>query len=134
MTPHELSYHIRGAAMEVYNTLGPGLLESIYHKALICELESRGLEVKSEVPVEVCYKGVVIEEDSLRLDMIVENQIIVELKSVEKLSPVHFKQLRTYLRLCNKELGWLINFGAYDFNEGLCAVKVNSNENESENK
>ena len=84
MTDKELSYQIRGAAMEVYNTLGPGLLESIYHKALICELESRGLEVKSEVPVEVCYKGVVIEEDLLRLDMIVENQIIVELKSVER--------------------------------------------------
>ena len=128
MTDKELSYQIRGAAMEVYNTLGPGLLESIYHKALICELESRGLSVKSEVPVEISYKGVMIEEDSLRLDLVVENQIIIELKSVEKLSPIHFKQLRTYLRLCNKELGWLINFGAYDFNEGLHAVKVNTNE------
>ena len=128
MTDKELSYQIRGAAMEVYNTLGPGLLESIYHKAMICELESRGLSVKSEVPVEISYKGVMIEEDSLRLDLVVENQIIIELKSVEKLSPIHFKQLRTYLRLCNKELGWLINFGAYDFNEGLHAVKVNTNE------
>jgi GxxExxY protein len=128
MTDKELSYQIRGAAMEVYNTLGPGLLESIYHKALICELESRGLNVKSEVPVEIRYKGVLIEEESLRLDIMVENQVIIELKSVEKLTPIHFKQLRTYLRLCNKELGWLINFGAYDFNEGLCAVKVNSNE------
>ncbi len=124
MTTHELSYQIRGAAMEVYNTLGPGLLESIYHKAMIYELQSRGLSVKSEVPVEVYYKGVLIE-NSLRLDLLVNDQIIVELKSVEDILPIHYKQLKTYLKLSNKELGWLINFGAYDFNEGLRSVKVN---------
>ncbi len=124
MTNHELSYQIRGAAMEVYNTLGPGLLESIYHKAMIYELQSRGLSVKSEVPVEVYYKGVLIE-NSLRLDLLVNDQIIVELKSVEDIQPVHYKQLKTYLKLFNKELGWLINFGAYDFSEGLRSVKVN---------
>jgi GxxExxY protein len=124
MTNHELSYQIRGAAMEVYNTLGPGLLESIYHKAMIYELQSRGLSVKSEVPVEVYYKGVLIE-NSLRLDLLVNDQIIVELKSVENIQPVHYKQLKTYLKLFNKELGWLINFGAYDFSEGLRSVKVN---------
>jgi GxxExxY protein len=124
MTTHELSYQIRGAAMEVYNTLGPGLLESIYHKAMIYELQSRGLSVKSEVPVEVHYKGVLIE-NSLRLDLLVNDQIIVELKSVEDIQPIHYKQLKTYLKLFNKELGWLINFGAYDFNEGLRSVKVN---------
>ena len=124
MTNHEISYHIRGAAMEVYNTLGPGLLESVYHKALACELENRGLKVKSEVPVEVYYKGELIEKDALRLDIVVEDQVVLELKSVETLLPIHFKQLRTYLRLDKKELGWLINFGAYDFNEGLCSVKL----------
>lgn len=124
MTTHELSYQIRGAAMEVYNTLGPGLLESIYHKAMIYELQSRGLSVKSEVPVEVYYKGVLIE-NSLRLDLLVNDQIIVELKSVEDILPIHYKQLKTYLKLSNKELGWLINFGVYDFNEGLRSVKVN---------
>lgn len=124
MTNHELSYQIRGAAMEVYNTLGPGLLESIYHKAMIYELQSRGLSVKSEVPVEVYYKGVLIE-NSLRLDLLVNDQIIVELKSVEDIQPVHYKQLKTYLKLFNKELGWLINFGAYNFSEGLRSVKVN---------
>ena len=124
MTNHELSYQIRGAAMEVYNTLGPGLLESIYHEAMIYELQSRGLSVKSEVPVEVYYKGVLIE-NSLRLDLLVNDQIIVELKSVEDIQPVHYKQLKTYLKLFNKELGWLINFGAYDFSEGLRSVKVN---------
>lgn len=128
MTPHELSYHIRGAAMEVYNTLGPGLLESIYHKAMVCELESRGLTVQSEVPIDVYYKGVMIEEGTLRLDILVEDQVILELKSVEMLLPIHFKQLRTYLRLYKKELGWLINFGAYDFKEGMCSVKLSQDE------
>ena len=124
MTDHELSYQIRGAAMEVYNTLGPGLLESIYHKAMIYELQSRGLDVKSEVPLEVYYKGILIEK-SLRLDLLVEDQIVVELKSVEEILPIHYKQLKTYLKLYKKELGWLINFGAYDFSEGLRSVKVN---------
>lgn len=125
MTDHDLSYEIRGAAMEVYNTLGPGLLESVYHSAMIMELKDRGLNVKSEVPVEVTYKGKKID-CNLRLDLIVEDQVIVELKSVELLLPVHYKQLKTYLRLLNKELGWLINFGEYDFNEGMRAVKAKS--------
>ena len=127
MTSHDLSYEIRGAAMEVYNTLGPGLLESVYHQAMIVELQDRGLNVKSEVPIQVNYKGKNID-CNLRLDLIVEDQVIVELKSVEELLPVHYKQLKTYLRLLNKELGWLINFGEYDFNEGMRAVKNKSND------
>ena len=83
MTDREISYHIRGAAMEVYNTLGPGLLESVYHKALIRELESRGLNVESEVPVAVYYKGERMDEDALRLDIVVEDKVVLELKSVE---------------------------------------------------
>ena len=83
--------------MEVYNTLGPGLLESVYHKALVLELESRGLKVESEVPVAVCYKGQLMEEDALRLDIVVEDQVVLELKSVEMLQPIHFKQLRNYI-------------------------------------
>ena len=124
MTNHELSYQIRGAAMEVYNTFGPGLLESIYHKALVYELQERGLRVQSEVPIEVCYKGNLLDK-SLRLDILVEDQVIVELKSVEEVLPVHYKQLKTYLKLCNKEQGWLINFGAYDFFDGMRSVKIN---------
>lgn len=127
MTNHDLSYEIRGAAMEVYNTLGPGLLESVYHQAMIVELQDRGLNVKSEVPIQVNYKGKNID-CNLRLDLIVEDQVIVELKSVEELLPVHYKQLKTYLRLLNKELGWLINFGEYDFNEGMRVVKTKSND------
>ena len=124
MNNHEISYQIRGAAMEVYNAFGPGLLESIYQKALAYELQERGLRVQSEVPVEVFFKGHLIEK-SLRIDLLVEDQVIIELKSVEELLPVHYKQLKSYLRLFKKEQGWLINFGAYDFKEGLCSVKVN---------
>ena len=123
MTIHELSYQIRGAAMEVYNAFGPGLLESIYHQALVYELQERGLRVQSEVPVEVFYKGNLLDK-SLRLDILVEGQVIIELKSVEELLPIHYKQLKSYLRLCKKEQGWLINFGAYDFTEGLRSVKI----------
>ena len=81
--------------------------------------------MQSEVPVNIYYKGELLEKNALRLDLVVEDKVIIELKSVETLLPIHFKQLRTYLRLYNKELGWLINFGAYDFREGLCSVKVN---------
>ena len=111
--------------MEVYNTLGPGLLESVYHKALVFELESRGLKVESEVPVKVCYKGELMEEDALRLDIVVEDQVVLELKSVETLMPIHFKQLKTYMKLTGKENGVLINFNAYDLSEGIRLVKLN---------
>ena len=121
MTPHELSYHIRGAAMEVYNTLGPGLLEAAYEKALIHELELNGLSVASQVSVEMNYKGVNLGE-GLRLDLLVEDYIIIELKSVEELKPVHYKQLLTYLKLMDKRIGLLINFNVYDFREGIKRV------------
>ena len=124
MTPHELSYHIRGAAMEVYNTLGPGLLESVYHRAMVYELQSRGVKVQSEVPVKVCYKGELIE-GGFRLDLLVEDEVIVELKSVDEILPIHFKQLKTYMKLTGKENGVLINFNAYDLSEGIRLVKLN---------
>ena len=116
-----LSYKIIGCAMEVYNTLGPGLLEAAYEKALIHELELNGLSVASQVPVEMNYKGVNLGE-GLRLDLLVEDSIIIELKSVEELKPVHYKQLLTYLKLMNKRIGLLINFNVYDFREGIKRV------------
>ena len=100
---NDLSYKIIGSAMEVYKTLGPGLLESAYEKALVHELNLAGIPVQSQVGVEMNYKGVNIG-DGLRLDLLVDNQIIVELKSVEELKPVHHKQLLTYLRLMDKRL------------------------------
>lgn len=121
---NDLSYKIIGSAMEVYKTLGPGLLESAYEKALVHELNLAGIPVQSQVGVEMNYKGVNIGE-GLRLDLLVDNQIIVELKSVEELKPVHHKQLLTYLRLMDKRLGLLINFNVTDIMQGIKRVVNN---------
>jgi len=112
-----LIYEIIGAAMEVYNTLGPGLLESVYQKAMERELELRHLHVDPQCPVEVLYKGVQVGED-LKIDLLVEKQIVVELKSVENLLPVHYKQARTYMKLMKLNCGVLINFNEADFAQG----------------
>ncbi len=109
--------------MEVYNHLGPGLLESVYHKALNYELNQRGLFVRSELPVEVLYKGVNVSND-LKVDLFVDNLVVVELKSVDYLLPVHFKQLRTYMKLLNLSAGVLINFDVGDFRDGYRVVKI----------
>lgn len=122
MTQDKLIYEVIGASMEVYNVLGPGLLESVYEKALLYELKLRGLKVSSQMPVNIEYKGNVIGSD-LRLDIIVEDILIVELKSVESLLPVHFKQIRTYMRLLNKPMGLLINFNVSDFKNGYKVIK-----------
>ena len=121
---NDLSYKIIGSAMEVYKTLGPGLLESAYEKALVHELNLAGIPVQSQVGVEMSYKGVNIGE-GLRLDLLVDKQIIVELKSVEELKPVHHKQLLTYLRLMDKRLGLLINFNVTDIMQGIKRVVNN---------
>ena len=121
---NDLSYKIIGSAMEVYKTLGPGVLESAYEKALVHELNLAGIPVQSQVGVEMSYKGVNIGE-GLRLDLLVDNQIIVELKSVEELKPVHHKQLLTYLRLMDKRLGLLINFNVTDIMQGIKRVVNN---------
>ena len=116
-----LSYKVIGCAMEVYNVLGPGLLESVYEKALIHELQINGLSVSSQVPVEMSYKGVNLGE-GLRLDLLIEDSLIVELKSVDELKPVHYKQLLTYLKLLDKRIGLLINFNVNDFRDGIKRV------------
>ncbi|MBR4997022.1 MAG: GxxExxY protein [Bacteroidaceae bacterium] len=116
-----LSYKVIGCAMEVYNVLGPGLLESAYEKALIHELQINGLSVSSQVPVEMQYKGVNLGE-GLRLDLLVEDSLIVELKSIDELKPVHYKQLLTYLKLLDKRIGLLINFNVNDFRDGIKRV------------
>ncbi len=118
MTDNEITYQIRGAVFDVYNALGPGLLESVYEEALFFELEQRGLKVERQKLVPINYKGNVLETE-LRLDLLVENQIIIELKSVEEMKPVFYKQTRTYLKLMNKHLGLLVNFGEQDMHEGI---------------
>ena len=123
MDIEDLIYEVRGAAMEVYNFFGPGLLESVYEKALVRELELRGLNVKTQLPVPIVYKGAVVG-DELRIDLLVEDEWIVELKSVEEFKPVFYKQLRTYLKLLNKDEGMLINFGEYDFKKGMRRIAL----------
>ena len=118
----KLIYETIGASMEVYNTLGPGLLESVYEKAMFYELSLRDLYVESHIPVEIIYKEEVISSE-LRLDLIVEDTLIVELKSVETLQPVHFKQLRTYMRLLDKPVGLLVNFNVSDFKHGYRVLR-----------
>ena len=109
MEINDLSYKIIGCVYTVYNKLGPGLLESVYEEALLIELSNCGLTARSQQVIKIDYDGVPLDLD-LRLDIIVEDAIVLELKSVEKLLPVHFKQLFTYLRLTDKRLGLLINF------------------------
>ena len=118
MIEEKLTYKIRGAIFEVYNTLGPGLLESVYEEALVFELLQRGLKVERQIEVPILYKGQELKT-ALRLDLLIENTIIVELKSVEEIKPVFAKQLLTYLRLLNKRVGLLVNFSAMNMQEGI---------------
>jgi len=109
MTINDITYEIRGAIYDVYKELGPGLLESVYEEALCFELEKRGLSVERQKQVPINYKGNVLKTE-LRLDLLVEDKVIVELKSVEEIKKVFSKQLLTYLRLMNKKVGLLVNF------------------------
>jgi GxxExxY protein len=109
MTTDEITYEIRGAIYDVYKELGPGLLESVYEEALCFELEQRGLNVERQVQVPIQYKGNELKTE-LRLDLLVEDKVIVELKSVEEMKKVFAKQLLTYLRLMDKRMGLLVNF------------------------
>ena len=117
-----LIYEAIGASIEVYNHLGPGLLENVYQKALMHELKLRGLHATSEIPVNILYKGESIGSE-LRLDILVEDTLIIELKAIEKLMPVHFKQVRTYMKLLNRPAGLLVNFDVADFSEGYKVIK-----------
>lgn len=105
----DLVYKVNGAAIEVHKTLGAGLLESTYHKCLKMELSLRKINFSSEHPVSINYKGLEVNED-LRCDLLVENILPVELKSVDAIHPIHLAQLLTYMRLLECPLGLLINF------------------------
>ena len=114
----ELSYKVIGCAMEVHKTLGPGLFENIYEQALVHELTLNGIPVKTQVEIEINYKGTNLG-NGLRLDVLVDDTLIVELKSVEELKPLHHKQLLTYLRLTDKRVGILINFNTENLKDGI---------------
>jgi GxxExxY protein len=111
MELNDLTYKIRGAIFTVFNELGPGLLESVYEAALAYELNEIGLNARAQVPLPVIYKDVRLEL-GYRIDILVENFIVIEIKSVETLHDVHKKQLLTYLKLSDKKLGILVNFNS----------------------
>lgn len=118
---NDLAYKIVGCAIEVHKQLGPGLLESIYERCLKHELELNGLKVQTQIPVEVIYKGKRIDSD-LRLDLLVEDLIVVELKSVETMLPLFQAQLITYLKLLKKPKGLLINFNCENITKSLIPI------------
>ncbi|MEW5798705.1 MAG: GxxExxY protein [Bacteroidota bacterium] len=124
MTENDISYKIRGAIFIVYNELGPGLLESVYEAALSYQLEMEGLNVKTQVPIPVIYGDKKLEL-GFRLDLLVEDLVIVEIKSVEAVADVRHKQLLTYLKLTGKKLGLLVNFNTDDISKSIFR-KVNN--------
>jgi GxxExxY protein len=120
----ELSYEIIGAAIEVHRHLGPGLLESAYEESLCYELHSRQIAFKRQVALPVNYKGVKLD-CGYRLDIVVEEKVILELKAIEKVLPIHDAQLLTYLKLANVKLGLLINFNNTIMKKGIKRIVNN---------
>ena len=132
MTENAIAKEIVDAAFRIHTTLGPGLLESVYDAVLAFELDRRGLGTVRQQPIPVVYETVRIDT-GFRADLIVEDKVIVEIKSVEVLAPVHKKQLLTYLRLADKRLGLLINFHVALIKDGITRI-VNGLEEETHAK
>lgn len=109
---------VLNAAIEVHRELGPGLLESVYEVVLAKELTLRGLTIERQVPVPIVYKGIDFDE-GFRADLIVNGKVLLELKSVERVTPAHKKQVQTYLRLTGLRLGYLLNFGEAVLKDGI---------------
>ena len=124
MEENEISKEIIGAAIEVHRWLGPGLLESAYHECLSHELKARDVHIECEVPIAIEYKGHRIGV-AYRADMLIENKVLVELKTVDTLLPVHKAQLLTYLRLTDRKLGLLMNFNVSVMKNGVRRVVNN---------
>ena len=122
MELNELSSKIIKAAIDVHKELGPGLLESVYQKCMAIELKRMEIQAQSEIPLPVTYRGQKIDDEGFRIDLLVEETIIVELKSVERIKRVHQKQILTYLKLANKPLGLLINFNEVLLKNGIRRV------------
>jgi GxxExxY protein len=118
MTENEVAKIIVDVAFKIHTSLGPGLLESVYEAVMAHELKNRGLQVERQVPIPFAYEGLSFDE-GFRADLIVENLVIIELKSVEEIHPVHPKQLLAYLKLSHKRLGLLINFNVPLIKHGI---------------
>ncbi|RUT70759.1 GxxExxY protein [Flavobacterium cupreum] len=114
----DLIYHVNGAAIEVHKNIGPGLLESIYHKCMIKELSLRHISFKSELIIPIEYKGLELESD-LRCDLFIEDCLVLELKSVNQIIPIHIAKLMSYMKLLNSPIGLMINFNVTNiYHEG----------------
>jgi len=122
MKLNQLSSQIIKAAINVHKKLGPGLLESVYQSCMGIELKHMGIKVVPEVPLPVLYRGQEVHKEGYRIDLLVEDTVIIELKSVEKVKDVHKKQLLTYLRLAQKPLGLLLNFNEVVLKDGICRI------------
>jgi GxxExxY protein len=119
---NDITAKIIEAAIRVHKELGPGLLESVYTACLTIELKELGLIVEDEVRLPIEYRGRKICSEGFRIDLVVQDQVLVELKSVEAIRPVHQKQLLTYLRLANKRIGLLINFNVCMLRDGISRI------------
>lgn len=114
----DLIYQVNGAAIDIHRELGPGLLESVYHKCLKYELQKRGISFQSELVIPIVYKGFEIEAD-LRCDLLIEECLVIELKAIDKVQPIHEAQLLTYMKLLKLPIGLMINFNCtHLFKEG----------------
>lgn len=127
MNVNDVSSRVIGAAMKVHSALGPGLLESAYEICLSHELRKAGLKVEAQVPISVVYDGIVLDA-VYRIDLLVESNLIVELKAVEEMLPVHKAQLLSYLKLSGKQVGLLINFNVPHLKEGIKRMVNNYND------
>lgn len=121
MTENEIARIVVDTAYQIHTKLGPGLLESVYEIILVHKLTKLGLNVERQKSIPIVFEGIKFDE-GFRADVVVENKIILELKSIEEVSKAHKKQVLTYLRLADKRLGFLINFGAALFKEGIFRI------------
>ncbi len=118
MSENEISYIVRGCIFKTFNKLGPGLLESAYQSALAFEIQAAGLKVSSQVPLPMIYEGIKVNV-GYRLDLLIQNKVIIEIKSVEALQEVHHQQLITYLKLSGIKLGLLVNFNTVNISSSI---------------
>ena len=118
MNENEIGTKLLEAAIQIHRELGPGLLEVVYEVILARELSDRGLRVQRQVPVPIVFKGIRFDE-GFRADLIIENKVLLELKSIERIVPAHKKQVQTYLRLTGLKLGYLLNFGEAVLKSGI---------------
>ena len=121
MTENEIGTIIIDAAISIHRQIGPGLLETVYEAILAKELEKRGLKIERQKPIPIKFDGMKFEE-GFRADIIVENKVILELKSIEKINPAHKKQVLTYLKLSGLKLGYLMNFGEALMKDGITRI------------